>query len=231
MRWLRDWLTAPQHQQSRLIAAVALLAFLVGYAVPTLVAFLGIGSQPSAYGSELSRLRSDNRRLNRAFTRLQTDTQVDRAAYAQVEKQLAELQEKILDQQEELAFYRGVVGGSGESGLQVKDFALGRVADGRVELSFVIAQISSTQREVAGTAQIRIEGERGGRVVSIDVAPLLSAEARRSLSFQLRYFQNIRVNFAVPADFTPSRVVLRVQPAARGSRASVASFPWAVMDS
>ncbi len=224
----REWLSAPRFQQARLTTAVGILAFVVGFAVSTLASFGGAGSDAPGFAVESLRLRADNRRLARDLTRLQTDTQVDRQAYGEVERQLTELQEKILDQQQELSFYRGIVGGSADTGLQVKDFVLQAMADGRYEIGFVVAQIAKTEREVAGQVQIRIEGERDGRVVSVDVAPLMAAAERSALGFRLRYFQDFRAGFTLPDNFAPGRIVLRVQPVGRGSRASVASFPWAV---
>ena len=121
---LRDWLREERHQQSRLVAATALLAFVVGYAAATAVILLGRSGEGIGAAAESMRLRADNRRLARELSQLRTDTQVDREAYAGVGRQMEALQEQVLDLQEEVAFYRGIVGGGSGPGLQVKDFAL-----------------------------------------------------------------------------------------------------------
>ena len=176
---------------------------------------------------EVATLKSENRVALENLTHLQTDEKVNREAYAQVEQQLAELQGKIIEQQEELAFYRGVVGGPGQGGLQLQDFALTATAAG-VHVDFVIAQAKRAEREVRGQLQIRVEGTRAGRIVSIDLASLAAMPGAVPLSFRFRYFQDIAADLRMPGDFTPQRVVIRILPATNGVKGSVESFPWVV---
>jgi hypothetical protein len=168
-------------------------------------------------------LEDENRAMSARLARLETDAAVDREAYAQVEQQLAELQGKIIEQQEELAFYRGVIGGPGEGGLKVQDFAVEPTAPGAARLRFVLAQPERADRDVTGRLQIRVEGTRGGRLVSVDAAAMGAA---KSLDFRFRYFQDVALELRLPPDFVPQRAVIRVLPATRGVRESVVSFPW-----
>jgi hypothetical protein len=48
------------------------------------------------------------------------------------------------------------------------------------------------------------------------------------LQFAFRYFQDLEADFALPADFTPARLVVRVTPSTRGAAPTVESYPWAV---
>ena len=180
-------------------------------------------------GRQVATLKSENRATLEQLTRLTTDGKVDREAYARVEEQLAELQAKIIEQQEELAFYRGVVGGPAQGGLRVQDFALTAAAAG-VHVSFVLAQAERAERAVRGQLQIRVEGTRAGRIVSIDLGSLAAAPGTVPLSFSFRYFQDVAADLRVPADFTPQRVVIRILPAS-GVKGSVESFPWSVRSS
>ncbi|MBM4196732.1 MAG: hypothetical protein FJ197_06500 [Gammaproteobacteria bacterium] len=226
LKRLRRWLSDAEFQSARLLVATALLALVTGYAFATFLAWVGWAEGTGLAGLDAARLRADNRRLTRELARLETDIQVDREAYAGVERQLGKLQEKVLEQQEEVAFYRGVVVGTGNGGLKVSDFALRSQPDGTASLSFVITQVGASGGEVAGQVQLRIEGERGDRMVSIDGSSLLGAEERRKLAFRFRYFAEIATVLAVPDDFKPQRVVIRVVPSTRGLRDSIASFPW-----
>jgi hypothetical protein len=220
-------LEAPETQPGRRIALAAALGVFIGVLLAGLAQTLGGGSSLAAQiSAESRRLAADNRRLSQELNRLRIDMDVDREAYGQVEKQLAELQDKILEQQEEVAFYRGVVGGAGEGGVQVKDLTIQPAADGRYALAFVVAQIETAEREVQGQIQLRIEGERASRTVSVDAASLASAAARKALTFRFRYFTEVSLELALPAGLKPQRVVVRVLPATRGVRTSVASFPW-----
>jgi hypothetical protein len=95
----------------------------------------------------------------------------------------------------------------------------------------MLAQTERAEREVQGQMQIRVEGLRGGRIVSIDVANLAAGRTAGRLAFNVRYFQDVAIELRLPADFTPQRVVIRVLPATRGVKDSVESFPWAIRNS
>ncbi len=78
--------------------------------------------------AELERIRRD---LRGQLTRIETSRDIDREAYAQVEANLAELQSQILEQQEDLAFYRGIVSPTdGASGLRIQQFEVFRRSEG-----------------------------------------------------------------------------------------------------
>ncbi len=177
---------------------------------------------------QVALLEEENRKATEQLARLQTDQRVDREAYAQIEQQLAELQGKIIEQQEELAFYRGIVGGPGQGGLRVQDFSVVAGQGTGFRLRFVLAQVKQTEREVRGQLQLRVEGSRGGRHMSMDAGSLAASASAARLSFGFRYFQDIAMDLELPADFTPQRVVIRILPTTRGVQASVESFPWAV---
>jgi len=175
---------------------------------------------------ELSRLRADHRQATEQLTRLQTDEEVNREAYARVEQQIAQLQDQIMQQQEEVAFYRGIVNGNAQGALLVRDFTLQPAGEGAVRLRFVLAQAGPAQREVRGQLQLRIEGRQEGRLVSLDAADRQLGNVPRG--FSLRYFQEVSVDLRIPAGFVPERVVIRAVPSGSGFRPSVESFPWSV---
>lgn len=178
--------------------------------------------------SRIRALQKENRAAAEQLARLQTDARIDREAYSQVEEQLADLQGKIIEQQEELAFYRGIVGGPGKGGLRVQDFSLSSLPSGAVRLRFVLTRVERAGQQVRGQAQVRVEGVRDGRVVSLDLASLVRSNGSRSLTFDFRYFQDIEAELQIPAGFTPQRVIIRVLPTTAGLRSSVESFPWSV---
>jgi hypothetical protein len=218
--------------QRRELAAVAggLIALVGAYELGQLRA--GYNSMQSEVnrnrsGREIAALQSENRKAREQVTRLQTEGKVDREAYTQVEQQLGELQSKLIEQQEELAFYRGIVGGTDQGGLRLQDFALTGVPAG-VRIAFVLARAETADREVRGRLQIRVEGTRAGHIVSIDLATLAAAPGTVPLSFAFRYFQEITADLRIPADFTPQRVVIRILPATQGVKGTVESFPWEV---
>jgi hypothetical protein len=173
-------------------------------------------------------LEQERRASTAELARLRTEQQVDREAYAQIEQQLGELQAKIIEQQEELAFYRGVVSGPGDGGLSIRDFSLVAGEKGVVRMSFVLAQLKQGQREVRGQLQVRLEGVREGKPAGLDAAILNASGEPVRLPFAFRYFQDIALDIRLPSEFAAERVVVRVLPTTRGVPASVESFPWRV---
>lgn len=173
-----------------------------------------------------SALAEENHQLRQAAVRFETDALVDREACLQVEAQLSGLQDRLLEQQEELAFYRGIVGGTGQSRLRVREFSREALADGSSRIRFTLASIEQLQVPVRGRLQLRIEGRRAGRFASLDAgSPELEAKAVPR-DFDFRYFQAISTEFRLPDDFVPERVVIRLMPITAGVGASVESFPW-----
>lgn len=225
---LREYLAAPGRRRQLAVAAGALIALVGAFELGQVRAGYNALEAEIAQrrlGRQVATLESERRAATEKLARLQTDSKIDREAYARVEEQLAELQGKIMEQQEEVAFYRGVIGGPGEGGLKIQDFALTAAGTEGVRLRFVLAQTERAEREVQGQMQVRVEGTRASRLVSIDLATLVAGNGT-TLAFNFRYFQDVAVDLRLPGDFTPQRVVIRVLPATRGVKDSVESFPW-----
>lgn len=174
----------------------------------------------------LAVLAGENRHARQELARLETDALVDREACLQVEAQLPGLQDRLLEQQEELAFYRGIVGGASQGRLRVRDFSRERLADGSNRIRFILASVGQQQLPVRGQLQLRIEGRRAGRFASLDAGSPEWASGTVPRDFDFRYFQAISAQFRLPGDFVPERVVIRLLPATAGVSASVDSFPW-----
>ncbi len=176
--------------------------------------------------AQLAELRAENRTARQALARMETDGQVDREVYAQVEAQLPGLQDKILEQQEELAFYRGIVGGPGQGGLRVQEFVQEAGDAGGIRIRFVLARVENAQQPVRGQIQMRIEGTRAGRPGSLDLASLAATPGSVARDFSFRYFQELSAEVRLPGDFLPERLMIRILPLTPGVQASVESFPW-----
>lgn len=203
------------------LAIAVLTALLTGY----LLGADGSGEATRLRG-QVEELQAEKRVADEQLARLQAEELVDREAYRQIEEQMADLQGQLIEQQEELAFYRGIVRGPGEAGLSVRDLSLASRSEGIVQLRFTIAQPAKAERQVSGRLQLRLEGVRNGAPASMDVAQLLIDASMAQPSFNFRYFEDIALELRIPEDFDPQRVIIRVVPATRGVKASVESFPW-----
>ena len=94
---------------------------------------------------------------------LATHRDIDREAYHLVETNLADLQRKIQEQSDAIAFYRGIVSpADGGRGLRVQDLKL---TQGKTEREFhvrlVLVQVMQHDRSVKGEVDFSIEGAQG----------------------------------------------------------------------
>ena len=175
---------------------------------------------------EVETLTARVRELEAQLATVEIAKRVDREAYAQVEKSLADLQQQLGEQSQELAFYRGIVSpADGTVGLRVQRLLVQPTAEpGRYRLRIVLIQAARQDAIVTGTVAITLDGQRGGSAASLDLEAL---GRERPLPYSFRYFEEVETEVQVPADFAPARVQIEVRP--RGAEAPVrASYAWQV---
>lgn len=224
---LRPFMMADRWRPRALVAVACLLlagAFALGQ-------WLGGGGAGSGeLQARIAALRRENRALSERVVQLETDDKVKREAYRQVEQQLAELQGVVIEQQEDLAFYRSLVAGPGRGPLRIRRaMVLPGLRPATYRLRLLISQGEKAEREIRGEVFVRLEGTRGNKAVTLDLSQLGSpGRSPERLRFAFRYFQDLEAEFALPTDFTPARLVVRVAPSTRGTAPTVESFPWTV---
>lgn len=174
--------------------------------------------------SDVERLGARVRELEGQLATAEIAKRVDRESYAQVEKSLADLESKLGEQSQELAFYRGIVS-PGTAGLRVQRLLVQPGGEPRhFRLRIVLIQAARQEATVAGSVEITLDGRRGAQATSL---PLAQLGRDKPLPFSFRYFQEIEAEVVLPADFVPARVQIEVRP--RGVEAPVrAAYPWKV---
>ncbi len=184
----------------------------------------------SALQDRIDDVRAENDELRRQVAIVETGKKIDVEAYRQVEQRLAELQDEILAQQEDLAFYRGIVADQ-QTGLRVQDLEL---LAGANEYSFslrlVLAQAMRASQRISGSVRLQVEGTRDGQTLTLGLPELgVVEEQRRSLSgFAFRYFQNLEADLVLPEGFAPTRVIVTLTPKGKQAKPVEKIFAWAV---
>ncbi len=166
--------------------------------------------------------------LNEAMTLLTTHRDIDREAYTEVEASLAKLQGKIQEQQDALAFYRGIVSPEdGLSGLRVQDLRLSRgSAEREYMIRLVLVQAMKHDRKVSGDVSLNIAGVQDGMEKSYSYRELLPADGERDWAFSFRYFQDFNRPLVLPDGFTPERIDVRVESKTRSIASIEKSYSW-----
>jgi len=167
--------------------------------------------------------------LEQEVALLETNREIDREAYKEVESSLLELQAKIQEQRDAIAFYRGIVSpADGQPGLRVQDFRLTRGSEERqFNLRLVLVQAMKHDRKVSGDVAVSIEGNESGEARTYELSDLLPADASKDWPFSFRYFQDFDRLIVLPDGFTPERVHVEVRSRTRSIASIEETFAWA----
>lgn len=174
-------------------------------------------------------LEQENEKLRVAVAAAELARNVDGKAYAEVEKNLADLQGQVLKAREELTFYRGIVSPEdGIGGLRIQRFqVLPGGADQHYRLRIVLAQSMRQDAVVSGAVSVQIEGVRDNRPVQLALGEAgTGTRADSQLPFKFRYFQNLEHDIVLPDGFEPRAVNVEVRSARLAPVRE--SYPWQV---
>ena len=191
------------------------------------------GKISQAYEDRIMQLDNDILDLKQEVAILETNREVDRESYREVEVSLVTLQSKIQEQRDAIAFYRGIVSPSdGNSGLRVQDLKFSRgTTEREFNVRLVLVQAMKHDRKVSGDVNLSIVGDQNGTETTYAFSQLLPEDADRSWVFSFRYFQNFDRQLVLPDGFTPERINVEVRSRTRSISSIEESFVWATSQS
>ena len=176
----------------------------------------------------ISMLEGEILALRVQVTLLETHRDIDRQAYTEVESSLTDLQAKIQEQKDAIAFYRGIVSpADGNKGLRVQDLKLTRGrAEREYNIRLVLVQAMQHDRKVSGNVKLTIDGDQDGVETTYEYAQLLPEDAKEAWAFSFRYFQDFDRQLVLPDGFTPQRVNIEVESRTRSIASIAESYSW-----
>jgi hypothetical protein len=227
-RWRRSWL----------IYAIGLLVVVAG-------AYLSfeLGRYEAGYSiidhrrsiAKLERAAAEERassdELRRQLAIDETSREIDRETYTRVEANLAELQARIQAQEEELVFYRGIVGPQdGVGGLRIQSLEVVPGDDERhYVLRLVLVQGIVHSRRVSGVVKLQLEGVQDGQTTSLDASGLVAEAGGYDMAYEFRYFQGLECEVVLPVGFEPSRINAEISPSESRADKVEQSFEWSTV--
>ena len=169
--------------------------------------------------------------LERRIAILETEQEIDQETYANVEGNLAELQQRIQEQEEELAFYRGIVTpGDGVSGLRIQNVGVDTGSDAATHvLRVLLVQAIVHNDRVTGSVRATLRGDSGGSEVEYDLGELGVENSATDIPYGFRYFQNLEVGLALPDGFVPAELEIQVWPRSPRGDTIVQSYAWSAI--
>ena len=188
-----------------------------------------VGNVSQAYEDHIKQLDGEIVVLKQEVALLETNIDVDRESYKEVEANLALLQGKIQEQRDAIAFYRGIVSPSdGNSGLRVQDLKLTRgKAEREFNVRLVLVQAMKHDRKVSGDVNLIIVGDENGVETTYAFEQLVPHEADKAWAYSFRYFQDFDRQLVLPDGFTPERITVEVRSRTRSISSIEESFAWA----
>jgi hypothetical protein len=169
--------------------------------------------------------------LRRQEAILETTEDIDRETYTQIEATLDELQAKIQAQEEELAFYRGIVSpGDGVAGLRIQDFKIVSAdSEQRHILRLILVQAIVHNQRVKGSVKVRLTGTLDAAPAAFDLADLVADGEAQEIAYDFRYFQSIEHALVLPVGFEPATVEVEIWPREPRGERTTRSFEWAAV--
>ena len=166
--------------------------------------------------------------LKQEISLLETHRNIDREAYKDVEKSLSNLQEKIQEQGDAIAFYRGIISpADGQRGLRVQDLRLSKGKDeGQYHVKLVLVQVMQHDRSVKGEVNFSLEGAQDGVATTYNLEQLVPADEASNWPFSFRYFQNFDRQLILPEGFLPERINIEVHSRTKSIASVKQSFLW-----
>lgn len=162
---------------------------------------------------QLKALTQQNDDLQQQVANLQRAGQVGDIANASLRKTLSEREEEISGLRADLGFYSRLTGGDAQrEGLKVQEVRLQPVADSHAwTLTLSLTQNAKRGDDVTGNAMASVEGLRGDKVVQLDWPSLGEAAQHDGMPFRFKYFQQLQSTLVLPADFRPTRLIIKAQ--------------------
>lgn len=182
----------------------------------------------SALQGTIADLEDEIASLKDQIAVLETHREIDREAYREVEANLTGLQRKIQEQQDAIAFYRGIVApADGGSGLRVQDLRLTRAPAERVyNIRLVLVQARKHDRKASGDVKVTIDGELDGVETSYAFRDLQPDGADAAWKFSFRYFQEFDRQVVLPDGFSPVKINVAVESKTRSIASIEKTFSW-----
>ena len=185
----------------------------------------------AALERQLVEERAASDELRRQVAIFETSGEIDRETYAQIEANLAELQARIQSQEEELAFYRGIVSPQdGVAGLRIQSLEVLPADNERhYSLRLELVQAIVHSRRVSGVVKLQLEGTQNGQMASFDGAELAADTAGYDMAYEFRYFQGLECELTLPPGYEPARVNVEILPSESRGQKVAQSFEWSAV--
>lgn len=182
----------------------------------------------------LARLAEQEQELELLRQRLAvvgSSDKVSQQAIEQNRRTIKLLEEQIFKQQQDLAFYKGVLApASRREGIRIRAFELQATdSPGHFRYKVLMSRVGSSDEPLKGKLRITVEGQQGGKDVSLDLSQLSGEVSEASIPFSFKHFQSFPEagrfgEMQLPDGFEPRQVKVRAE--VEGDKPLDRTFDW-----
>ena len=179
--------------------------------------------------NRIADLENRNSKLVQKNAHLEGGSKVEREAYQQANQELIRLQQDLLAQKEELAFYRGIVSPSDATlGVNLQSFEV-RKKNNQSQYSYklILTKRGKSTKRIVGDTEMLIRGESDGNVSELKLTDLVLEKSSKATKFAFRYFQVFEGDIVLPEGFEPFEVKIGIRPTTRKVKAFTETILWA----
>ena len=179
--------------------------------------------------SQIAELETRNHNLVQKNAHLLGGSKIERGAYELANQELVRLQQQLLEQKEELAFYRGIVSpNDAELGVNLQTFEV-RKKNNQNQFSYkmILTKNGKSTIKVRGDTSILIRGEKEGDVSVMNISDLALEKSPPNTKFAFRYFQVFEGDIALPDGFKPFEVEIGIKPTTKKVESFSETISWA----
>lgn len=219
----RRWL------QLLLVLAVP-AAFALGWYWPQ-VQPTQAAEEPHALLTRVAEQEQELELLRQRLAVVGSSDKVTQQAMEQNRRTIKLLEEQIFKQQQDLAFYKGVLApASRREGIRIRAFEL-QATDVplRFRYKLLMSRVGASDDALQGRLRITIEGQQNGKPAALELSALSDEVSESSIAFSFKHFQSFPEagrfgELQLPEGFEPRQV--KVQAEVEGDKPLSRTFEW-----
>lgn len=234
MSWMHRGFQVRQHKPWKLwlglliVLALLVASFLVGQAHQA-YELKGLQLERETLVIRIAELEARNEKLLRKNAHLAGSSKIEHDAYQLANQELIRLQQELLAQKEELAFYRGIVSPNSEAfGVNLQTFEVRRKnSQNQYSYKMILTKSGKSTKRVQGGASVVIRGENGDGISELKMEDLRLENPGKDTKFAFRYFQVFEGDIALPDGFEPFEVEIGIKPSSKKLKSFTETITWA----
>ncbi len=179
---------------------------------------------------KISELELRNHNLVQKNAQLAGSSRVEHNAYLEASESLVKLQKELSSQEEELAFYQGIVSPESEAfGINLQSFeVIQKGSQNQHNYKMVLTKRGESNKKLRGSVQVTIRGEDDdGQAREMKLSDIKLDNPGKAIKFEFKYFQVLQGDIEFPEKFTPYEVEISINSTTKKVKSISETISWA----